>query len=69
MYFMITDEDQDAYGNGVVKILLGIQATANKALTFLPSGAPHQFPQLPNLIFKEKIKQGRLKASAVQKLL
>lgn len=37
---MITDEDQDAYGNGVVKILLGIQATANKALTFLPSGAP-----------------------------
>lgn len=37
---MITDEDQDAYGNGVVKILLEIQATANKALTFLPSGAP-----------------------------
>ena len=40
MCFMITDEDQDAYGNGVVKILLEIRATANKALTFLPSGAP-----------------------------
>jgi hypothetical protein len=65
---MITDEDQDAYENGVVKILLGIRATANKALTFLPSGAP-PFSQLPNLIFKEKIKQGRLKASVVQKLL
>ena len=37
---MIMDEGRDAYGNGVVKILLGIHATANEALTFPPSGAP-----------------------------
>lgn len=41
---MITDEDQDVYENGVVKIFLGIRATANKALTFLPPVFPTSKP-------------------------